>query len=362
MSSTIPAQMKALIVDGKSAASIKTVDTPKPGPDQILVKVTANALNPTDWKHLDYFGIEGATLGSDFIGTVVDKDASAGNVVEIGERVAGCVHGGYSRGMGAFAEYLVTYPGFVTTVPDSISDTDGAGLGVGGFTALFGLFQPKHLGLPAPPRGPQPEVDPKRKVLVWSGASSVGQFTIQAARAAGAYVIVTASPKNHDWLKSLGAAEAYDYADAETPAKIAAAHPDLAYAYDTRSEQGSQEACASALSKEGGKVVCLLPFNAKTVAEANPKVTTTFLLLYTTSGQRTQMFSADFDEAYCQADLRYMQEMASGKQGLMYEMLSSGKLQPNRSFVQEGGLDKILAGLDRLRNGQVSGEKLIYKQ
>lgn len=354
--------MKALTVDGKSAASVKTVDTPKPGPGQILVKVTANALNPTDWKHLDYFGLEGTTLGSDFIGTVVDKDANAGNLVDVGERVAGCVRGAYVRGMGAFAEYLVTYPSAVTTVPDSISDIDGAGLGVGGFSALFGLFQPKHLGLPVPPRGPLPDVDPKLKVLVWSGASSVGQFAIQAARATGAYVIVTASPKNHEWLKSLGASEAYDYADAETPAKIAAAHPDLAYAFDTRSEKGSQEACASALSKEGGKIVCLLPFNAQTVAEANPKVTTTFLLLYTVSGQRTEMLSVSFDEAYCQEDMRYMQKMASGKEGLMYRLLSSGTLQPNRSFLQEGGFETILAGLDRLRKGQVSGEKLIYKQ
>ncbi|CCU98835.1 unnamed protein product [Malassezia sympodialis ATCC 42132] len=354
--------MKALTIDGKSAASVKTIDTPKPGPGQILVKVAANALNPTDWKHLDYFGIKDAIVGSDFIGTVVDKDANAGNTVEIGERVAGCVRGGHTPGMGAFAEYLVTYPSAVTTVPDSISDVDGAGLGVGGFTALFGLFQPKHLGLPVPPRGPLPDVDPKLKVLVWSGASSTGQFAIQAARATGAYVIVTASSKNHEWLKSLGAAEAFDYSDPETPAKIAAAHPDLAYAFDSRSEQGSQEACARALSKEGGKVVCLLPFNPKTVAEANPKVKTTFLLLYTTSGERTEMFSIVFDEAYCQEDMRYMQEMASGKNGLMFQLLSSGALRPNRSTLQTGGFDAVLAGLDRMRNGQVSGEKLIYKQ
>lgn len=352
--------MKALIVDGKSAASVKTVETPKPGPGQILVKVVANALNPTDWKHLDFFGIEGSTLGSDFIGTVVDKDAHAGDVVNKGDRVAGCVHGGYERGMGAFAEYLVTYPGAVTVVPDSISDVEGAGLGVGGFTALFGLFQPKHLGLPVPPIHSVPEVNPKLKVLVWSGASSVGQFAIQAARATGAYVITTASLKNHEWMKSLGASEAYDYADAETPAKIAAAHPDLQYAFDTRSEQGSQEACARALSQDGGKLVCLLPFNPTTVAEANPKVTVTFLLLYTASGQRTELFSATFDEAYCQEDMHYMQKMASGKQGLMYQLLSAGVLRPNRSFPQSGGLEAILSGLDRMRKGQVSGEKLIY--
>ncbi|KAL4399013.1 Zinc-binding oxidoreductase alcohol dehydrogenase [Malassezia pachydermatis] len=354
--------MQAITVDGKSAASLKTIDTPRVGPGMILVKVQAVALNPTDWKHLDFFGNKDTTLGSDFVGTVVEKAPDAGDLVSVGDRVAGSVHGGAHVGFGAFAEYLVTYPAAVTAVPSSFQDLDAAGLGVGGFTALFGLFQPKHLGLPSPSTTSLPPVDPSLKVLVWSGATSVGQFAIQAARAAGAYVIATASPKNHEWLKSLGASETFDYADPQTPEAIAAQHPDLAHAFDTFSEKGSHEACARALTKNGpSKLVAILPFNPESVAAANAQVKPTFLLLYTTSGKETRMFGGVFDEAYCQEDKAYMAKMGSADRGLFYQLLNSGIVKPNRLMPQEGGLTKVLEGLDLLRHNKVSGQKLVYR-
>ena len=176
----------------------------------------------------------------------------------------------------------MTLPEYVVAVPDSMSDEEASGLGVAGVTAIFGLFQNKHLSLPEPSGTELPPVDPKLKVLVWSGASSVGQFVIQMARAIGAYVIVTASAKHLDWLKSLGASEVYEYSNSETPKRIAEAHPDLKYAFDTYSMNGSQAACAASMSKtEAGKIVSILPFDHGTVTEANPMAKCTFLLLYT---------------------------------------------------------------------------------
>ena len=57
--------MNAIITQGISNAAIKQVDVPKLAPRSIKVKVLANALNPTDWKHLDYVGRAGTTVGSD---------------------------------------------------------------------------------------------------------------------------------------------------------------------------------------------------------------------------------------------------------------------------------------------------------
>ena len=354
--------MEAVIVDGKSAASVKHVEAPKLQPRSILVRVQCIALNPTDWKHLDFYGKEGTTLGSDFMGTVIEKAPDAGTNVKVGDRVAGMVHGGWEVGVGAFAQYVVTLPEYVVAVPDSMSDEEASGLGVAGITAIFGLFQNKHLSLPEPSGTELPPVDPKLKVLVWSGASSVGQFVIQMARAIGAYVIVTASAKHLDWLKSLGASEVYEYSNSETPKRIAEAHPDLKYAFDTYSMNGSQAACAASMSKtEAGKIVSLLPFDHGAVTEANPMAKCTFLLLYTISGQRTQIFSADFSEEYCKEDAKYMTVAASGKDGLFYRLLSSGLVKPNRTSPQTGGLSGILSGLDRLRHNKVSGEKLVYK-
>lgn len=360
--SSVPSQMQAVIVQGKSKAEVQKVDTPQPGPGEILVKVSHVALNPTDWKHLDFFGVQGSTLGSDFVGTVTAKGQGADDVQQ-GDRVAGCVHGGWTKGVGAFAEYLVTNAKAVVVVPSWIDDEHAPNLGVGGVSAFFGLFQPKHLGLPEPalPLKSLPPVDQKRKVLVWSGATSVGQYAVQYARASGAYVITTGSPKNNDFLKSLGASEVFDYHDEQTPEKIASAHPDLSYAFDTYSENGSQEACARALSKEQpSKLVAILPLSPD-LGKLNPKVKATFLILYTVSGEETDMFGSKFSKEYCQEDLRYLIKVLSGKEGDYYKLFESGLVKPNRTSLLSGGLDHVLEGLDRLRKGQVSGEKLTYK-
>ena len=105
----------------------------------------------------------------------------------------------------------------------------------------------------------------------------------------------------------------------------------------------------------------ILPFDHGAVTEANPMAKCTFLLLYTISGQRTQIFSADFSEEYCKEDAKYMIRAASGKDGLFYRLLSSGLVKPNRTSPQTGGLSGSLSGLDLMRHNKVSGEKLVYK-
>ena len=139
---SITQQKQAVDVKGMGAAAVETVPVPQPGPGQILVKVHANALNPTDWKHLDFLGIEGSTLGSDFVGTVIAKGPDAGKLVSEFDRFAGCVHGGWEKGTGAFAEYLVTYPAAVVSVPTKFKDEEAAGLGEPGFSSVICVFHP----------------------------------------------------------------------------------------------------------------------------------------------------------------------------------------------------------------------------
>jgi NADPH:quinone reductase-like Zn-dependent oxidoreductase len=75
-------------------------------------------------------------------------------------------------------------------------------------TASCGLFQRDYLGLHHPSANPTPT---EQTVLVWGGSTSAGSNAIQLAVAAGYEVITTASPRNYDFVKSLGASAVFDY-------------------------------------------------------------------------------------------------------------------------------------------------------
>ena len=55
----------------------------------------------------------------------------------------------------------------------------------------------------------------------------MGQWAIQLAHVSGYKVITTASPKNHQLLKDMGASDVYDYRDESTPEKISSKYPNL---------------------------------------------------------------------------------------------------------------------------------------
>ena len=87
----------------------------------------------------------------------------------------------------------------------------------------------------------------------------MGQFTIQLLRLSGYKVVTTASPRNFDLVRSLGADAVFDYKDPEVVSKIKAATNDsISYAFDAISEAGSQTISAESLGPSVGKVVLVL--------------------------------------------------------------------------------------------------------
>lgn len=93
-------------------------------------------------------------------------------------------------------------------IPDSLSYERAAVVPLGLSTAACALFQKDYLAFPSPSVSPKSTGE---TVLIWGGSTSVGSNAIQLARAAGYEVISTASPRNHENLKKLGAAAVYDY-------------------------------------------------------------------------------------------------------------------------------------------------------
>jgi NADPH:quinone reductase-like Zn-dependent oxidoreductase len=123
-------------------------------------------------------------------------------------------------------------------------------------TGVQALFHKTRLELPRVPEGVSREAAPW--VLVYSGATSVGLFTIQLAHLWGYRVVTTTSLKNFDLVRSLGADAVIDYRDADVVQKIKDATGDtLAYGLDTFGEGSSQEACVRALGPRGGEFLVI---------------------------------------------------------------------------------------------------------
>ncbi len=209
-----------------------------PGDDQIVIRNHAVAINPLEWiiqiaGNVVYRWLTYPTvLGSDVAGEVVE----VGNGVtrfRVGNRVLGHAVGSDKdsnrAAEGGFQQYTVVLERMAAPIPDAMPYQDAAVLPLGVSTAACGLFQKDQLGL----RHPTANAGPTgATVLVWGGSTSVGSNAIQLAAAAGYEVITTASPRNFEYVKSLGATLVFDY---NSPNVV----PDIIAAFEGRTLAGA---------------------------------------------------------------------------------------------------------------------------
>jgi len=172
---------------------------PVPGPGEILIRVRAAALNPTDWKHRAIGGIflppPPFVLGWDVSGEVADVGIGV-TLCQPGDEVFGMLP--YPNGHGALAEYVVGPTRAFARKPASLDHVQAAAIPLAALTAWQALIDTADL-------------QAGQRVLIHAAAGGVGHFAVQIAKARGAYVIGTASAPNHDFLRGLGADEAIDY-------------------------------------------------------------------------------------------------------------------------------------------------------
>jgi NADPH:quinone reductase-like Zn-dependent oxidoreductase len=188
-----------------------------PKADELVVRNRALGINPVDWMTVPLGDLffpwlrYPFVLGSDVAGEVV----AVGDAVsrfKVGDRVLGHAVGaekGRNRPEeGAFQSYTVLLERMASAIPETLDYETAAVLPLGLSTAARALFQRDHLAL----RYPTDRAKPTGKtLLVWGGSTSVGSNAIQLAVAAGYEVVTTASPKNFDYVKALGAGLAFDY-------------------------------------------------------------------------------------------------------------------------------------------------------
>lgn len=262
--------------------------------------------------------------------------------------MAGCVPGGVSPESGihgAYSEYVVQEASLVFRYPSMISHESAATIPLATITAALGLFH--EMGLPLPP------ATCGAYILIWSGSTSVGQYAIQLAKAAGCFVITTASSARHSYLKELGADICFDYRDPQVVEKIREmAKDNLAYAFDCHSEKGSIKQVCAALTGKNSQVVTILPIPP---GEIPSHIKEHFVLMYSIYGYEIHAFRKVF-EAKPQ-DKRFAE--------MFYKLLSDVLLpqcllKPNRVTLIPGGLNGVEEGFKRMMENKVAAEKLVY--
>lgn len=179
---------------------LKEVELPRPGlgSSEILVRVHAAGVNPTDWKHrggFPWMTEPVPVLGWDVSG-VVEEVHGGVTLFKPGDEVFGMLP--YPDGAGAYAEYAKATARSFTHKPSNIDHVQAAALPLAALTAYQALVDTA-------------DIQPGQRVLIHAAAGGVGHLAIQIAKARGAYVIGTASSGKHELLRELGADELIDY-------------------------------------------------------------------------------------------------------------------------------------------------------
>ena len=182
-------------------------DLPQIGPDDVLVRVQAAAVNPYDW-HM----VRGDPHIARLIGGVgltrpkqrVAGVDGAGQVEVVGANVRGLRPGDDVLGWfdGSFAEYARAAADKVVRKPAGLTVEQAAALPMAGQTVLRAI---RDAG----------QVRAGQRVLVNGAAGGVGSFAVQIAAALGAEVTGVCSTRNIELVHSIGAAHVIDYTAAD---------------------------------------------------------------------------------------------------------------------------------------------------
>ncbi len=215
--STIRATMLAATTERfgrpEDVVRVKTIETPQPGPGEVLLEVGAASVNAADWHWatglpmfsriaLGFRRPKRSIAGTDVAGTVVALGEGVTNW-SLGDRVCGQLESG-----GSFAEYALAPADQVVAVPDGIGFDVASTLGIAASTALEGLRDWGGL-------------IEGRSVLINGASGGVGTFAVQLARALGAgRIVAVCSTANVETAARLGADEVIDYTTTDPAAQL----------------------------------------------------------------------------------------------------------------------------------------------
>ncbi|MGW6546287.1 NADP-dependent oxidoreductase [Streptomyces massasporeus] len=228
------------VLGGPEVLKEVEIERPVPKPNEVLVRVRAAGVNPTDWKHRATGGFLGEppfVLGWDVSGVV---EATGIGVVAFapGDEVFGMLP--YPYGHGSHAEYVIAPVRALTRKPAGVDHTQAGALPLVSLTAWQALTE-------------HADLQPGQRVLIHAAAGGVGHVAVQIAKARGAYVIGTASAGKHEFLRGIGVDETIDYRETD----VTEAVKDVDVVLDTIGGDNSLRSLR--VLRPGGVLVSILP-------------------------------------------------------------------------------------------------------
>ncbi|PPQ66672.1 hypothetical protein CVT24_008825, partial [Panaeolus cyanescens] len=317
---------------------------PQPGPGEILIKVMAAGLNPSDWKNRKsafFIPAYPAILGLDLAG---DVEAVGEGVEEFkkGDRVF--FQGEFGNRTAGFQQYAIGFAVTTARIPDGVSYDEAAALPVALTAAYAGLGNPNPdgLGFTVPNSKEHEGKYAGEPIMVLGGATSVGQLVIQIAKLMGfSPIITTASLSNAQELQAFGADHILDRklsnAEINTQLQTILAGRPLKTVYDTVSSADTQK-LAMDIIVPGGQIVI--------VYLATEKSTDDKRVNFVLGGLRMPPHVELLENLY---------------HDVVSDWLASGVIKPNRVEILPDGLNGIPEGLRRLEADEASRVKLIAR-
>lgn len=184
---------------------LKEIQKPIPGDNEVLIKIYASSVNYNILGHvrgkpflarlwIGFLKPKFMIPGNDIAGRI---EAIGGNVTRFqpGDDVFGDI---FSRGFGAFAEYVSVPENLLALKPTNLTFEETAAVPEAALVALHGL---RNKG----------KIQAGQKVLIYGASGGIGTFAVQIAKAFGAEVTGVCSTRNLDMVRSIGADHIIDY-------------------------------------------------------------------------------------------------------------------------------------------------------
>ncbi|KAF4989375.1 hypothetical protein FDECE_14742 [Fusarium decemcellulare] len=368
--SSIPSTQKAVVLPAKRTPFTSlTVPVHAPAPGEVLVRVHWTSSTPLDLHRAD-----GGLLISEFP-SLMGSGGAAGDVVAVGDGgdlkglnvgdrvVAFAFHGGKE----ANHQEYITIPAYLASkIPEKLSYQEAVTVPVNLVTVFHSATADLKMDLPWPiPEGytPKQADDP---ILIWGASSSVGIFAVQVFRHWGyKNILAVASGKHHEYLRSIGATQCFDYRKDSVVDEILKyasnrSEPKFPYILDCI---GSLEGTLRPLSKiaqRGSTVAVMLPVILKDATEEEEpeyEMDASKVLVgewadgVQVRGVRTHFYlSNEFFKEKMQPEI-------------VPALLRDGVVTPNRYRVVDGATapERAQRAVDILRSKDVSGERLVWR-